>query len=258
MINKLTAWLFILMGGIAIMTAGARQRESTEWVNITSYNANDNKLPRVLLVGDSICNQYQSFAKDELAGNAYVSFYATSKCVTDRSYLKELSYILEEYDYTVIHFNNGLHSLTTDPAEWEAGLRAAFKLLKEKGGNAKIIWVSSTPLKDPALTEKAKALNAIGARLAAENGFPVNDLFALMDPLDRSIYWADTYHFTNDGKKMQAKKVAAIIRAVLGTEKANVVAKAATDTGSDGKLGPAKSAVTTNAATNPQQNQGKH
>ena len=258
MVSKRTAWLFIILGGIALMTTGARQRESTEWTTAYWYNANDNKLPRVLLVGDSICNQYQSFTKNELAGNAYVSFYATSKCVTDRSYIKELSYILEEYDYAVIHFNNGLHSLTADPAEWEAGLRAAFKLLKANGKNAKIIWVSSTPLKDPALTEKVKVLNTIGARLAAENGFPVNDLFLLMDPLDRATYWADTYHYNNDGKKMQAKKVAAAVRAALGTEKTNVDAKAATDTGPDGKLGAAKSAVTINAVTNPQQKQGRH
>ena len=33
-------------------------RENTEWIVSYAYNANDAKLPRVLLVGDSICNGY--------------------------------------------------------------------------------------------------------------------------------------------------------------------------------------------------------
>ena len=120
--------IFSLVAALmAVVTAtGAEHgRENTEWINARWYNANDNKLPRVLLIGDSICNGYHTNVRDELAGTAYVTMYATSKCVTDRSYLKELKYILEEYDYAVIHFNNGLHSLNTDPKEWEAGLRAA-------------------------------------------------------------------------------------------------------------------------------------
>ena len=137
--------LFLAAALIVTMSAsGAHQRESTEWDNSYWYNANDNKLPRVLLIGDSICNGYQIFTRDELTGTAYVSFYATSKCVTDKAYLKMLSYILEEYDYSVIHFNNGLHSLNTDPAEWETGLREAVKLLKEKGKGANFYFTLGT------------------------------------------------------------------------------------------------------------------
>ncbi|MBI4975869.1 MAG: carbohydrate binding domain-containing protein [Spirochaetes bacterium] len=237
-------FILIITGAILMSMAanGAHPREGTEWDTAYWYNANDNKLPRVLLLGDSICNGYQTAARDALAGTAYVSFYATSKCVTDRSYLKALTYILDEYDYTVIHFNNGLHSLGTDRAEWEAGLRAAIKLIREKKPSAKLIWCSSTPLKDSALTEKAKALNAIGAKVAAELGLPVNDLFSLMDPLERAKYWTDTYHYNNDAKKMQAAQVAETIRAVMGGKTATAdeakkaLASAASDTGPDGKI----------------------
>ena len=79
---------------------------------------------------------YQALVRDKLAGRAYVAFYATSKCVTDRSYAKELAHVLGEYRYHVIHFNNGLHSLGTDRAAWEASLRAAFALLVEQGQGA--------------------------------------------------------------------------------------------------------------------------
>ncbi|OGV59141.1 MAG: hypothetical protein A2X49_02275 [Lentisphaerae bacterium GWF2_52_8] len=188
-----------------------RRREATEWMISYWYNANDSKLPRVLLIGDSICNGYQYLVRDELAGVAYVSFYATSKCVSDPSYLSALSFMLGEYDYELIHFNNGLHSLDTDRASWELGLKAALDLISAKGKGAKIVWASSTPLKDPSLTRKAGELNAIAGKIMAERGIPVNDLFALMDPLDRDEFWCDVYHHKEEAKKMQARKIADLI-----------------------------------------------
>lgn len=222
--------------------AAPRAREATEWDTAYWYNANDNKLPRVLLLGDSICNGYQPLVRDELAGVAYVSFWATSKCTVDRSYLKQLSYILEEYDYSVIHFNNGLHSLSTDRTDWEKGLRQALQLLREKGKGAKIIWATSTPLKDPALTEKSKELNAIAARVMREENIPTNDLFALMNPLERQKFWTDTYHYNTEGRKMQAHQVAENILAALGKGLASApeakaaLKAAASETGPNGKI----------------------
>ena len=210
----------VLLALLAVLAApaaslGAHQREGTEWTIIYWYNANETALPRVLLVGDSICNGYQSMVKDKLAGVAYTSFYATSKCVTDPSYLKELAHVLGEYRYSVVHFNNGLHSLGTDQKEWATALRGAFDLLRDKGQGAKIIWATSTPLKDPTLTAKAKALNETADPIVKEYGFPVDDLFGLMDPQDRAKLWSDTFHYTTEGREMEAKQVADSIRPLL-------------------------------------------
>ncbi len=239
---------FLLLLVTACLTMHARAkdsrlREATEWDTAYWYNANDNKLPRVLLLGDSICNGYQSMVRDELAGVAYVSFWATSKCVTDRSYLKQLTYILEEYPYVLVHFNNGLHSLGSNREDWEEGLRQALRLIREKSAGAHIIWASSTPLRDPLLTDKAIELNTIAARVMRAENIAVDDLFELMNPLDRAKFWTDTYHYTTDGKRLQARKVADVIRASLGTGKASAQdaaasLKAATsETGPDGKIG---------------------
>jgi hypothetical protein len=207
----------ILLSGLVLgMAVGAAEhaRENTEWSIVYWFGANESKLPRILLIGDSICNGYQAFVKENLDGVAYTSFWATSKCVTDRSYLKELTYILDEYDYAVIHFNNGLHSLETDRAAWEAALRQVVKTLREHGKGAKLVWASSTPLNDPALTATAKELNAIAARVMQENGIPTDDLFGLMDPQDRAL-WSDTYHFHDAARRQQAKQVAESIRPLL-------------------------------------------
>jgi hypothetical protein len=199
---------------MGLNAAAERKRESTEWSIIYWFNANQTKLPRILLVGDSICNGYQSFVKGKLKDVAYTSFYATSKCVTDRSYIKELTHVLDEYDYAVIHFNNGLHSLGTDRKEWESALRDVMKTLKTKGKGAKLVFATSTPLKKPDMTAKAKELNAIAERVMKDEGVPINDLFALMDPQDRAL-WSDTYHYHKEGREMQAKQVAKTIRGFL-------------------------------------------
>jgi hypothetical protein len=74
------------------------------------------------------------------------------------------------------------------------------------------------------------------------NKIPIDDLFALMDPLDRNVFWVDTYHYIEDAKKMQAKQVADYVRAALGAKKATPVeaqaalAAAATETGPNGKI----------------------
>lgn len=218
------SFLLVIMLAAATATIWAEHpREDTEWVTAYWYNANDNQLPRVLLIGDSICNGYQAQVRNELAGTAFLGFYATSKCVTDRSYLKELKYILEEYDYAVIHFNNGLHSLNTDPEEWEAGLRAALQLIREKSKGAKIVWATSTPLKKPELTAKVQVLNAIAAQVMRGNDIPLDDLFSLMVPLDRERFWTDTYHYNNEAKTLQAKQVAASVRAAMGVKTASTM-----------------------------------
>jgi len=208
----------LMLTTAAIMLAatahGERQREGTEWSIIYWFHANQTALPRILLIGDSICNGYQSLVDRELDGIAYTSFYATSKCVTDRSYIKELSHVLDEYQYAVIHFNNGLHSLDTDRGEWEAALRQTIKTLREKGKGAKLVFATSTPLRDPALTVKARELNTIALRVMKEEGIPVNDLFALMDPQDRSL-WSDTFHYHEAGRAMQAKQVGDAIKGLL-------------------------------------------
>lgn len=224
----------------------AHPHEATEWILAYAYNANETNLPRVLLIGDSICNGYNKEVCQELAGTAYVTFFATSKCVCDTSYLRALAFFLDEANYAVIHFNNGLHSLRSNRQDWEMRLRMSIRLIKAQGKGAKIFWASSTPLKDPDLTEKAKELNAIAARVMTEESVPTNDLFALMDPLDRNAYWSDTFHFKSEAKKIQAKAVADCVRGALGVGKAsdaaaaNALKAATTVTGPDGKLDAGK------------------
>ena len=191
-----------------------RGHENVEWSIGYGFGFVDTPdLPRVLLVGDSICNGYQEGVREGLKGEANVSYWISSYCVTSPGYLKRLALHLDEATYSVIHFNNGLHSLETDVGDWERGLEAALRLIRLKQPQAKVVWASSTPLRDPAKTEKARRLNAAAQRVVARlGGIGTNDLFTPMDGLDRETEWSDTYHFKAAAKALQAQLVIQAIR----------------------------------------------
>ena len=109
-------------------------------------------LPRVLLVGDSICNGYKDGVRERLKEVANVTYWASSYCVTSPGYLELLDFYLDEAKYDVIHFNNGLHSLDADVAEWERALEEALRLIRRKQPDAKIVWATSTPLRVAGMT----------------------------------------------------------------------------------------------------------
>ena len=189
----------------------SRIREDIEWSIHYAYDMKNKELPRVLLIGDSICNGYQAFVREKLAGSMNVSFWASSKCVTDPDYFRELDFILDYTEYDVISFNNGLHSLTTDRAEWTRAYANAVKFIQTKCPDAKVFITLCTPLKDEKLTAVSNELNAVSRDIAAENGLGVIDMFSPMDALDREAYWTDTYHFTDEAKRIQAEIVASAI-----------------------------------------------
>ena len=195
-----------------------RRREGIEWSITYAYDAVTEGRPRVLLIGDSICNGYQGRVRDLLAGRVCVSFWASSKCVTDPDYFRELEFMLEAYRYDAVTFNNGLHSLTTDRAEWDAAYGAAVSFIRAKLPEAKLSLVTSTPLKDPALTAVSASLNETVKGLAEREGLPLLDLFALMDGLDRETFWSDTYHFKMPAVDMQARALSDHVLSVLGLQ----------------------------------------
>ena len=65
-----------------------RGHENTEWSISYAYHLTDAKksLPRVLLVGDSICQGYQGKVRAKLEGKANVTYWASSYCVDTHHY----------------------------------------------------------------------------------------------------------------------------------------------------------------------------
>jgi hypothetical protein len=193
-------------------------REQYEWANIWWDHADDLDSGRVLLIGDSISVGYTAVVTRHLEGRARVDRLGTSRSITDPAFTKELFYLLGEFGYRVIHFNNGLHGAHVTDDDYAAGLRAMVRLLLEYGRGARLIWCSSTPVTvvdDPARLDAEKnpvviRRNASAAQVMAEFGLPTNDLYALA--VDRAeLKSNDGYHFVAEGQEVLGQAVAEAI-----------------------------------------------
>lgn len=203
------------------VSTNVRGHENVEWSTAYAFGLADSTrdLPRVLLVGDSICGGYQSGVRELLKGKMNVSYWISSYCVTSAAYLPLLSVYLDEAKYDVVHFNNGLHSLGTPTEAYAKGLKAALELIRRRQPQAKIVWCTSTPLKDADKTAKCRELNVAGAKVVSElGGIATDDLFSLLDPLDREANWRDVCHHREETIKFESKQVAdSVLEALQGT-----------------------------------------
>ena len=80
----------------------SRTKEGIEWSSYYAYNAPDDTSPRVFLIGDSICYGYQDAVRRNLEGKVNVSYWASSKCVTDPMYLRHLDFFMDQNKYDLI------------------------------------------------------------------------------------------------------------------------------------------------------------
>ena len=113
-------------------------QESIEWCDIWISHADETNLPRVLLIGDSISRDYYPGVEKRLAGKAYVARLSTSAFVSDPVLLKEIKMVLGEYQFDVIHFNNGMHGWQHSGKRISAGLPEVFREHPEIRAGGKI------------------------------------------------------------------------------------------------------------------------
>lgn len=189
-------------------------RERIEWIDIWVTDADKVDLPRVLLVGDSITRGYFGAVEQHLAGRAYCARLTTSKCVSDPTFNDDLELMLKQYEFSVIHFNNGLHGWGYSEDQYRDGLLKTVVAVKEHAGDAKLIWVTTTPVREKTnletfaeQTDRVKVRNKLAAEIMSQQQIPTNDLFELVK--DHSEWTSgDGVHFNGQGNEALAKQVA--------------------------------------------------
>ena len=213
LLSVVAVCVFGIVGAVEVpVNPNIAGRENIEWSISYAYHLTDNQKeqPRVLLVGDSICNYYKDNVINFIDSRMNVTYWVSSLCVTHPNYLPSLEVHLRQSHYDVIHFNNGLHSLDTEVAAWTNGLEQAVKLIRQLQPQARLIWCTSTPLTETAKTAKAQELNAAARTVFARSDLGstyTDDLFSLLDPLDRGAYWLDVYHHKPAAVTMEAERV---------------------------------------------------
>ena len=211
------AWEKVLQGQLGNFYLPLHKRDKIAGKsNAWDFVQDDPKLPRVLLIGDSVSRGYTQPTRKALAGKANVH-RAPANCGPTASGLKNLEVWLGEGKWDVIHFNFGIHDRGTPAADYVKRLEEIVTRLEKTG--AKLIWASTTPIPDnPAQKQTAQSVvekNALAAEVMKKHGIATDDLFAAMTPRLAEFQPPLDVHFTGAGYDFLGAKVGEAVLSVL-------------------------------------------
>ncbi|MBI1368794.1 MAG: hypothetical protein GC162_09100 [Planctomycetes bacterium] len=193
------------------------------------------RLPRVLIIGDSISGGYHEPLRTLLKDEANVIGEADGKgwrsmgprCYTTTGSLAndQLKYFLASREhFDVITFNMGIHEFAAAQPGSEAAyakrLEQVLAVFDQYG--TKPIWVASTgTISDnliprfPLYLSNAQRYNAAAAKLMESHHVPIADLYALTQPHVKEWINEDHIHFNDEAKQAMAQLLAERIREAL-------------------------------------------
>ncbi len=207
----------MLVGVCAAQTV----RENIEWLDVWIPDFNEHALPRVLLIGDSITRGYGPQVEAGLKGKAYVARLATSKSLGDPALEEQVSLILREHSFDVIHFNNGMHGDGYTEEAYAAALPGLLATLRKNAPQARIVLATTTDVRERnnlqktlPKTDRMIRRNDIVTTLAKKENLPLDDLFSVVRE-HPEYHAADGVHFTADGYRVLAAQVIKEIERVL-------------------------------------------
>jgi hypothetical protein len=211
------AWEKVLQGQLGNFYLPLHKRDKIAGKsNAWDFVKDDPKLPRVLLIGDSVSRGYTQPTRKVLEGKANVH-RAPANCGPTASGLKNLEVWLGEGKWDVIHFNFGIHDRGTPAADYVKRLEAIVARLEKTG--AKLIWASTTPIPDnPAQKQTAQSIvekNALAAEVMKKHGIPTDDLFGAITPRLKEFQPPLDVHYTGAGYDFLGAKVGESVLSVL-------------------------------------------
>ncbi len=176
----------------------------------------DPKLPRVLLIGDSVSRGYTQAVRKVLAGKVNVH-RAPANCGPTASGLKNIEVWLGGGKWDLIHFNFGIHDRATPIADYQQRLEQLVERMKKTG--AELVWASSTPCPDTKNGQYKSApileRNTEAAEVMKKHGIAIDDLFTAITPHLATMQNPDDVHFTTQGYDFLGETVAKAIEAAL-------------------------------------------
>ena len=210
---------------IALLAGPALFAQATKPNPAYAAVKDDESLPRVLLIGDSISIGYTLETRRLLAGKANLHRIPENGGPTIRG-LEKLSGWLGDGNWDVIHFNWGLHDLKLMDGKHQVPIQDYEKNLRELVGRlratgATLIWATTTPvpageLSPPRRPGDVIAYNKVAGKIMDDGGIGVDDLYAFALPRLAEIQRPANVHFTEAGSAALAAEVAARILKALG------------------------------------------
>lgn len=192
------------------------KKERFEWIHSWCDETAKTDVPRVLLIGDSICYGYQQLVREKLAGIASVDYIATSYAVDSKIYNTIIENFAKDSKYDLIHINHGLHgyhmSITTYKSKMDKLIQ---KLLK----TAPVILCESTAInkegnKRPHTDwmKKVHARNNAISEIAEKYNLKIDKLFELSQSIAVEHRLEDGCHYEPTGYDILAEQVASVIK----------------------------------------------
>ena len=181
------------------------------------------KLPRVLLIGDSISIGYTPHVREMLKDKVNIH-HPPDNCGDSGKGITALDKWLGDKKWDVIHFNFGLHDLKyldekgryVAPEkgkqvnllpQYEKNLRDLVAKLKANG--AKLIFANTTPVPDGTIgrvKDGELAYNEVAEKVMKESGIDIDDLHAIV-VAKPELQTAKNVHFSVEGYKALAAEV---------------------------------------------------
>lgn len=184
--------------------------------NAWDFVPDDPKLPRVLLIGDSVSRGYTQATRKALAGKANVH-RAPANCGPTASGIKNMDVWLGNGKWDVIHFNFGIHDRNTPLTDYTQRLEQLIERMKKTG--ARLIWASTTPIPDsPDGKQTAASIverNKAAAGVMKKHDVLTDDLFAAITPRLAELQPPNDVHFNAKGYDFLGETVAASIQQAL-------------------------------------------
>jgi lysophospholipase L1-like esterase len=185
-------------------------------VTAWDYVKDDPKLPRILLIGDSVSRGYTLATRKALEGAANVH-RAPENCGPTANGLKKLPVWLGDGHWDIIHFNFGIHDRKTPLSDYEQRLETITAQLKATG--ARVIWASTTPVAEGGMKDATDAdlvaRNEVAARVMKKHGVEIDDLYAAMQPHLAKYQNPKDVHFGEPGYEFLGQQVAQVIRKII-------------------------------------------
>ena len=194
------------------------------------------RLPRVLIIGDSISIGYTPPLTEMLKGEAAVTHHKGNAQFTGTG-LRMLDQWVGDTKWDVIHFNWGLWdlcyrhpdskvqghrdkvkgTLTTTLDQYEENLEQLVTRLQRTG--ATLIWASTTLVPDGEagrIVGDDRKYNEAAARVMGKHGIPIDDLYGLTKGFSPALFQEPgDVHYTKEGYRRIAGQVAGEIRKAL-------------------------------------------
>ncbi len=187
-------------------------KEQYEWIHSWSDEADKADLPRILLVGDSITYFYQEKVREKLRGKYYVDYIATSYAIDTPFYNVLVGGFAKDNNYSIIHFNHGLHGQHMEKETYKQGLETLLNEIKKEG--TKIVLALSTKVNkegNEALDEKwavrVTERNEAMRELSNAYGYSIDDLYTVSLGIPNELRKEDGTHYLPSAVNDFADKV---------------------------------------------------